>query len=238
MQSIVKEKKSFKLDKLNPIENQTQVDKIEMSLQEFFRNGSFEPGDPIPKEIELAKALGVSRTSVREALSRFKTLGIIESRKNRGMVITHPDILYNMERVMDLKLLDSGTMKDIFELRLVLEVGIADLLFLRKTDEDIKMLEEIVEKDEKSKNKMENRQHDIEFHSMLYKISGNETIQRFQKILLPIFEYVDNGLYDINPAITSGYVYHRGLLNTLKDGTPDEFRIKMRNHLMQYFNKL
>lgn len=238
MEALVKRKKSFKLDKLNPIENQTQVDKIERSLQEFFRNGSFEPGDSIPKEIELAQALGVSRTSVREALSRFKTLGIIESRKNRGMVITHPDILYNMERVMDLKLLDSGTMKDIFELRLVLEVGIADLLFLRKTEEDLKILEEIVDKDEKSKTKMENRQHDIEFHSMLYKISGNETIQRFQKILLPIFEYVNNGLYDINPAKTSGYVYHRGLLNTLKDGTPDEFRIKMRNHLMQYFNKL
>jgi DNA-binding FadR family transcriptional regulator len=238
MTRITKEKKSFKLDKLNPIDNQTQVDKIEMCLQEFFRNGSFEPGDSIPKEIELAEALGVSRTSVREALSRFKTLGIIESRKYRGMVITHPDILNNMQRVMDLKLLDRGTMKDIFELRLVLEIGIADLLFLRKTKADLIALEEIVEKDEKSTNKMEFRKHDIEFHSMLYKISGNETIQRFQKILLPIFEYVDNGLYDINPDKTSGYVYHRGLLDTLKNGTPEEFRNNMRKHLMQYFNKL
>src|SRR5690242_410829 len=158
-----KGKRSFKLDRLNPIESQTQVDKIEMSLQEFFRNSSFEPGDSIPKEMELAEALGVSRTSVREALSRFKTLGIIESKKNRGMVITHPDILYNMQRVIDLKLLDQGTMKDIFELRLVLEIGIADLLFLRKTEEDLRILEDIVEKDEKSKNKMEYRQHDIEF---------------------------------------------------------------------------
>ncbi|HUZ61094.1 MAG TPA: FCD domain-containing protein [Hanamia sp.] len=238
MQKVAKREKGFKLDKLNPIENQTQVDKIEISLQNFFINESFEPGDPIPNEIELAKALGVSRTSIREALSRFKTLGIIESRKNRGTVITHPDILYNMERVVDLKLLDHGTMKDIFELRLVLEIGIADLLFLRKTSSDMKKLEEIVEKDEKSKNKMEYRQHDIEFHSMLYKISGNETIQRFQKILLPIFEYVDNGLFDINPDKTVGYVYHRGLLNTLKEGTPEEFRNKMRNHLIQYFNKL
>lgn len=238
MSVTAKHKKPFKLDKLNPIENQTQVDKIEMSLQEFFRNGSFEPGDPIPKEMELAEALGVSRTSIREALSRFKTLGIIESKKNRGMIITHPDILYNMQRVMDLKLLDRGTMKDIFELRLVLEIGIADLLFLRKTKEDLKELEEIVEKDENSKSKMEFRQHDIEFHSMLYKISGNETIQRFQKILLPIFEYVDNGLYEINPDKTTGYVYHRGLLETLKDGTPEGFRNNMRKHLMQYFNKL
>ncbi len=238
MDGIIKRKKSFKLDKLDPIEHQTQVDKIERSLQEYFRNGAFEPGDPIPKEMELAKALRVSRTSIREALSRFKTLGIIESRKNRGMVITHPDILNNMQRVMDLKLLDSGTMKDIFELRLVLEIGIADLLFLRKTKEDLEVLEKIVEKEEKSTGKTESRLHEIEFHSQLYKISGNETIQRFQKILHPIFEYVENGLYASNTEDVAGHVNHRGLLNTLKNGTPEEFRNNMRSHLMPHFNKL
>ena len=93
MQSLAIEKKSPRLEKLYPIENQTQVDKIENRLQEYFKHGDFQPGDSIPKEMELAEALGVSRTSVREALSRFKTLGIIESKKNRGMIITHPDIL-------------------------------------------------------------------------------------------------------------------------------------------------
>ena len=238
MKSATLEEKSPTLDKLYPIENQTQVDKIEKSLQEFFKHGNFQPGDPIPKEMELAQALGVSRTSVREALSRFKTLGIIESRKNRGMIITNPDILYNMERVIDLKLLDKGTIKDIFELRLVLEIGIADLLFLRKTDADLKTLEEIVEKDEKSTTKADHKKHDVEFHSMLYKISGNETIQRFQNILLPIFDGIDQTLYIINIEETPGYIYHRDLLNALKEGTPEAFRNKMRSHLMQYFNKL
>lgn len=226
------------LTKLHRIESQTQVDKIEASLQEYFRSEDFQPGDAIPKEIELAKAMGVSRTAIREALSRFKTLGIIESRKNRGMVVTHPDILYNMERVLDLKLLDSSTMKDIFELRLVLEIGIADLLFLRKTDEQLKKLEEIVIKDEKAKNKIQSTKYDVEFHSLLYEISGNETIQRFQKMLLSIFVYADNGMYTINTTKAPGYVSHRGLLECLKKGTAEEFRNKMRHHLMQYFNRI
>ena len=238
MKSSAIEKKSPTLEKLYPIENQTQVDKIEISLQEYFRHGDFQPGDSIPKEMELAKAMRVSRTSIREALSRFKTLGIIESRKNRGMIITHPDILYNMQRVLDLKLLDSSTMKDIFELRLVLEIGIADLLFLRKKDLDLKKLEEIVVKDEKTNNTIEHTKYDIEFHSMLYEISGNEIIQRFQKMLFPIFGFDDNRLYAIDPAVTDGNVSHRGLLNVLKNGTAEEFRNKMRNHLKQYFNKI
>src|SRR6476619_8287756 len=96
----------MQLAKLKPIENLTQVDKIEQALQEYFDRYNLLPGDPLPKEMDLAKALGVSRTALREALSRFKTLGIIESKKNKGMTLTFPDLFINMERVMSPKLLD------------------------------------------------------------------------------------------------------------------------------------
>lgn len=129
-------------------------------------------------------------------------------------------------------------MKDIFELRLVLEIGIADLLFLRKTDADLKALEEIIKKDEKAKTDAEHKKYDVDFHSMLYKISGNATIQRFKNILLPIFDGMDKTLYSINIRNTPDYVYHRDLLNVLKEGTPELFRNKMRSHLRQYFDKL
>lgn len=230
--------KPLTLEKLQPIENQTQVDKIENSLQVYFRNGNFQPGDPIPKEMELSEALGVSRTSIREALSRFKTLGIIESRKNRGMIITHTDLLYNMQKIVDLKLLDSATWKDIFELRLVLEIGTADLLFLRKSDSDLKKLEKIVIKDEQSNSKIEHKKYDVEFHSLLYEISGNDFIQRFQKMLFPFFNFDDNSLQVEPSTETDSNVTHRDLLNTLKNGTAEQFRNKMRDHLKQYFNKI
>ncbi|MCO5241638.1 MAG: GntR family transcriptional regulator [Chitinophagaceae bacterium] len=227
--------KALTLEKLQPIENQTQVDKIENSLQEYFRNGNFQPGDSIPKEIELSKALNVSRTSIREALSRFKTLGIIESKKNRGMLIKRTDLLYNMQKIVDLNLLDNATWKDIFELRLVLEIGISDLLFLRKTNMDLEKLEKIVMKDEQSKSKIEQKKYDVEFHSLLYEISGNDFIQRFQKMLFPFFNF-DNDSLDV--VGTDNNISHRDLLNALKNGTPEEFRNKMRGHLNQYFNKL
>ena len=226
------------LTKLQPVESMTQVDKIEMNLREYFRKENFLPGDPIPKEVELAKAMGVSRTAIREAISRFRTLGIIESRKNRGMVITKPDVLNNMQRLLDSQFLDADTMQEIFEMRLVLEMGICDLLFLRKTKESLDKLKAIVDKEEKTSNKIERLKFDVEFHSMLYKISGNTTIQRFQKMLLPIFDYVDNGLHVPSQVENSNFVSHRVLLNTLIDGTPELFRTKMRQHLINYFEKI
>lgn len=223
------------LSKLQPITTLTQVDKIEKTLQEYFRKENFLPGDSIPKEIELAQALGVSRTAIREALSRFKTLGIIESRKNRGMTISKPDVFNNMKRVMDSQLLDSGTLQEIFEMRLVLEMGICDLLFARKDDEKMAMLEEIVDTEEKSRNKNDRLKLDVDFHSMLYKISGNNTILRFQKILLPVFDYVYNSLHVPSQIENENFVSHRVLLETLKNGTPETFRNKMKMHLMNYF---
>lgn len=226
------------LAKIQPIVTLTQVDKIEKALQEYFRKENFAPGDSIPKEVELAEAMGVSRTAIREAISRFKTLGIIESRKNRGMVITKPDVFNNMQRVLDSQLLDGHTMQEIFEMRLVLEMGIIDLLFLRKTVDSLLDLQSIVNKEEKTKNKSERLKLDVEFHSTLYKISGNETIHRFQKMLLPIFDYVDNQLHVPKQVENSNFVSHKVLLDTLKNGTPDQFRVKMRQHLMNYFQKL
>lgn len=224
--------------KLRPIENLTQVDKIEISLQEYFKNENFLPGHRLPKEMELAKEMGVSRTAIREALSRFKTLGIIESRKNRGMVISQPDFLKNMHRVLHINLLDHASMKDIFEMRLVMEIGIGDILFLRKTPESLEKLEAIVVMEEKTTNKVELIRLDVEFHSMLYKISRNTTIQRFQKTLLPIFDYVHNSFRIPNKTKKKDAVTHRQLLTILKKGTPEEFRNKMRSHLFMYFNQL
>lgn len=226
------------LSKLRPVENLTQVDKIEISLQKYFRQENFAPGDPLPKEEELAAALGVSRTAIREALARFKTVGIIESRKNRGMVITSPDVFNNMQRVLDSRLLDDKTMQEIFELRLVLEMGIVDILYLRKTAEGIEKLEEIVKREESAKSKADRLKCDVEFHSQIYAMSGNQTILRFQKILYPVFEYVSNDLHIPSQDETADYVSHRVLLNTLKKGAPEEFKVKMKSHLIKYFEKI
>jgi GntR family transcriptional regulator, transcriptional repressor for pyruvate dehydrogenase complex len=207
--------------------------------QEYFETANLQPGDLLPKETDLSKALGVSRTALREALSRFKTLELIESRKNRGMTLTFPDLFLNMERVMSPKLLGHQTMKDIFELRLVLEIGICELLFKRKIQENLEALKAIVEKDAKATSIKEILKHDIEFHSMLYKISGNETMLRFQKLLNPIFNYVyHESQLDKQVVLKKNEVSHRDLYNSLIMENPDEFRIKIKKHLSPYFENI
>ena len=213
------------------------VDRVEQNLRQYFAEANLQPGDAIPKEAELALSMGVSRTVLREALSRLRTLGLIESKRNRGIILTQPDILGSFERVLNPMLLDSDTLQDIFELRLVLEMGIADLLYIRKSKANMEKLGLLVEKEEQTKDKFLKNRYDAEFHSMLYEISGNQTLLRFQKMLLPIFNLVHSGQI-IGKTEVKNAVTHRDLLFDLQHGTPSSFREKMSTHLKVYLDKV
>src|SRR5690606_10244020 len=113
-------------------------------------------------------ALGVSRNVVREALSRLRMLGLIDSKKRRGMILTQPDVMKGLQRILHPNILDENTRKQLFELRLVLEVGLGDLLFKRKTPEHLRLLRQIVDRERKATTKIERIRCEFDFHSTLY----------------------------------------------------------------------
>jgi len=227
--------------KLKPIKQISLADQVETSLMNYLQRNNFSTGDPLPKEIELAETLGVSRNIIREALSRLRMLGMIESKKRKGMVLTEPDLFSGVERVMSPNILGVNTMKDIFELRLVLEVGMSDLLFARCKPEYIEALEKTAEKeakDPKISSLKVRLSYEIEFHSKLYEMSGNETLKRFQNLLLPMFNYMMEVESKLETKPEKGNISHFDLVETLKSGTPAQFRENMREHLKPHYTRL
>ncbi|QNE41945.1 FadR family transcriptional regulator (plasmid) [Hymenobacter sp. NBH84] len=220
-------------------EQLTLVDKVETDLLNFFQSQQYKAGDVIPKEVELATQLSVSRTVVREALLRLRMRGLIESRKKRGTVITNPDLLSLLEKTMHPGILDHETLRDIFELRLVLEIGMADLLFERITQADIDELYAIVaEEPVNTEQMLFDTAQEVRFHGKLYDIAGNETLRRFQRMLLPAFEYVHRSGLLKKPVQHRKFVSHRGLVDVIQHGNPETFRNAMRNHFENHFQRL
>ncbi len=221
------------------LDTSSLVDKVEGNLVALLQNRKLKVGDAIPKEIELVETLGVSRTVVREALSRLKMMGLIESKKKKGAVITSPDLFGIMAKSMNPHILSQETLKEIFELRLVLEIGMADFLFRRITKEDITELRIIVSNEPPATQyHLFNIDHEIAFHGKLYEITRNDTLKKFQKLLLPVFAYVhDSGLLK-KQSMLKTFVSHKGLVNILENGTPDQFRIGMRDHLENHFARI
>lgn len=226
-------------DRIRSIDQSSLVDRVESNLIEYLLENDFKAGDALPKEINLSDELGVSRTVVREALLRLRMLGLVESKKKRGAVLTNPDLMGILEKSLIPKVLDQETLKDLFEFRLVLEIGMADLIMMRVTKEDIDQLKEIVSiEPEGTQDLPFNIEHEIKFHGKLYEITGNHTMKKFQKLLMPVFAYVhQSGLLKI-PAARHKFVSHKGLVHIIENGSAEMLRNGMRNHLENQFARL
>ena len=227
------------INKLEMIDTSSLVDRVEMNLIDLLIKKNLKVGSSIPTEVELASALGVSRSVIREALVRLRMIGLIETKKHRGTIITNPNLLALLEKRMIPQVLDDATLREVFELRLVLEIGMADLIMARVTPAQIAELKEIVANEPDLTTTLQFQiQHEINFHGKLYEITGNETLKKFQKMLLPVFDYVhQSGLLKKEVTIRK-YVSHKGLVDIIEHGSAEMLRNGMRNHLENHFARL
>jgi len=227
------------MEKLGTIDTSSLVDRAEARIIQFIQERKMGVGDVLPKELDLADSLGVSRTVVREALLRLKTIGLIESIKHKGAVLRNPDVLGSLRKVFHPSILDNETLKEMFEMRLALEVGMADFIVNNITDEDIVELEkiasEIVSGDTANPWHVED---EIRFHGKLYKISKNKILLELQEMLFPIFQYVhQSGLLE-KDIMKGDFISHKELVQVLKLRDAEAYRDAIRKHLNNHFARI
>lgn len=218
----------------------TLVDQVEEALLDYLKSKNLKIGDSIPNEQEIANALGVARSVLREALSRLKMLGMIESRTRRGMILREPSLLEGMKRVVDPRILSESTLFDILGFRVALEIGISHSIFRNLTPKAIEELEEIVRLEVMFENNEYTPLSEFSFHAKLYEITGNKTIMEFQNIIHPIMVFVKDKFKDFLGPINielkekGQIVTHRDLLNYLKAGDESGFQKAMTQHFALY----
>lgn len=105
--------------------------------------GHLKPGDKLPTESEIVRQLGVSRTVVREAISRLQASGLVETRHGIGTFVTQPP-----EHPVSIPLTSVTTALDavsLLEVRIALEVEAAILAAQRRTPEQLDALREALD---------------------------------------------------------------------------------------------
>lgn len=214
----------------------TLTEQTEQKILKYVVDQGYQLGDNLPKENEFAAILGVSRVVIREALSRLRIMGFIETKRKRGTVLTSPNMFYGVKTIVNSGQLDMESLKDLYEVRIMLEIGMADFIFLRKTPEAIHELEKIVLEEEATDvSDLEKlAKLDIQFHSALYKMAGNKTLRAFQNLLNTLFTTYSRSINWRRRQIIS----HSALAEILKCGTTDAFRTAMRLHLNTRFDDM
>ncbi|QZE14665.1 FCD domain-containing protein [Halosquirtibacter laminarini] len=228
-------------DKIKAIQKTSLVDMVEKNLLAYFRKANLKPGDSLPGEIELTNLLGVGRSVVREALSRFRMVGLIETKPGKGMILQEPPLFNSFERVMNPRLLSKETLIDLLGFRLILEMGATELIFKKITAEDIQDLEDIQSQEIKYKNNRFDPESDAKFHMRILKICGNRSVTDFQRIVLPLLEYVKlnyDEIFEGREALVyneSQAVTHEHIIDALRKRDVELYKDLLRKHLDLYF---
>lgn len=221
------------MDKLKGLgEPETLADKVENRLLDYIRDNRLIPGDQLPYEEELAERIQVGRNILREGLSRLRMLGIVQTRRKRGMRIAVPHAFSGLGRVLRSGLL-GGQAQAIIEMRLMLETGVAPFITARITPEGLDELRAVVRAEETATNESERIAADIRFHSIIYREAGNPYLLELQEMLAPFFGYVT----EFPPATAEHTVRagHVDLLAALEARDAGRYSQAIMSHLSLHF---
>lgn len=155
-------------------QKQSLRDEAYASLRKALFQGVFKPNQKIT-EYEIADALGVSRTPVREALNLFRSQGILRQERGGSYVFTLPSL---------------KQIEEIFEIRRVLEPLAAKKVIGNCAETDIDRLEAIVNKEGEALDIKDSSgffQLNMEFRTTLFNLCGNE---RLAKIINSFMDYI------------------------------------------------
>lgn len=135
--------------------NRSLEGRIVDHIRDLVERGQLTPGDRLPPERELAAQLGVSRPVLREALATLAALGLVEPRHGRGVFIAGGSLQATAQRLSlalganDTPALADSVMRirELFEIRRVLEGAASEWAAQRATDEQIAEMRAVLAKD-------------------------------------------------------------------------------------------
>lgn len=158
------------------VKNTKVYEQIIDQFKTMIANGTLNKGDKLPSERDLVNQLGVSRASIREALSALQMIGLVEARQGEGNFIRGNFEESLIEPLSLIFMLHHSKAEEILELRKVIEIETAAIAAEKITEEEIEKLKFFVENLKEAKDEILKVQYDKKFHYQIAKASKNVLI--------------------------------------------------------------
>jgi len=202
-------------------------------IMELIKNNELKPGDKLPPERELAERLSISRGSLREAFRVLESRGIIKSKPGGGRYIREirknghnntENIILNLEK---------SSIFELLEAREIFEVKIVKLAAQRATVEDIKSIEEALNKmDEEDGLKDDKKtESDTEFHLAISGASHNFVFVNIMKLHLDLLRDTREKTQQIPGRQEERWREHQAILQAIKEHDTKKAGEAMLKHL-------
>ena len=196
--------------------------------------GRFSVGDKLPNENDFASELGVSRSTLREAVRILTLGGILEIKRGKGTFVTSNTTIESN----DLGEISSG-LDDLFEMRLMFEPDCAYYAAQRATDEEIAIICKYGEAVEAKIKSGEDRTYEEQkFHESIANATHNSFVKQFMPI---IFNAIKKGVVVMQKdkdVSKDNMQDDRLIMEFIKKRNPEGARTAMRLHIIHAIEKL
>ena len=199
-------------------------------IKRQIESGSLHPGDKLPTESEAIQRYGVSRTVVREAMSRLEAAGLVETRHGIGMFVLQAP----PKEAFRIGPADVATLVDVLavlELRISLESEAAGLAASRRSDDQLADMRRALDSfQENIAAAGDTVNPDFRFHTHIARATGN-------RYFVDIMEYLGGTLIPRTRIGTSGFPQeklnreHQDIYDAIARSDPEAARAAMRVHL-------
>jgi GntR family transcriptional regulator, transcriptional repressor for pyruvate dehydrogenase complex len=150
------------------------TDEAILRIKEMIIAGDLAPGDRLPPEKELSERLGLSRSSLREAVKALEVIRVLDVRRGDGTYVTSLEprlLLEAMSFVVDLH--DDQSVLEIFAVRRILEPAASGLAARNASEDEVAQLREVVASVDQAADVESLVEHDLEFHRGIAEATGN-----------------------------------------------------------------
>jgi GntR family transcriptional repressor for pyruvate dehydrogenase complex len=212
------------------------ADRVVNYINEQVAAHTLKPGDKLPTETTLMSLLGVSRTVVREAISRLQANAVIETRHGIGSFVLEP-----RREPLGLEMVPATTLADllsVMELRISLETECAGLAAQRASERDLANIRTALDAiGATSRAGGDSAAADLRFHVAVASATGNryfvDILTQMGTALIPRHRVDSPSLAHSDPAayMARVNVEHESILDAIARRDPEGARAAMRMHL-------
>lgn len=210
------------------IPNKKVSDHVVEQIEKMIELGDFTIGEKLPSVRELCELFGVGRSAVRDAITTLKGKGTVEVKHGEGTYIRGFDSSSLFKSQVLLPSLKD--IRELFQVRKMLETGMAEMASLNRTDEMILAMEEIL-----SNQSETGWEADYSFHMAIAKSSGNEVLLQLvgfissamKKVMIEFYRHIEKD----KELVKKIDKQHDCILKAIKDQNPKIAHQEMMDHL-------
>jgi DNA-binding FadR family transcriptional regulator/uncharacterized protein YgbK (DUF1537 family) len=224
---------------LEPVKKEPIVKEVTRRLMDYLLSGTLNPGDKIPAERQLSEALGIGRSTLREALKTLTVLGLLEVRQGDGTYLKRADSELLPQVIEWGLLLGERRTMDLIEARQKIEVIIASLAAERHTPAELQELGQTLQlMQEAGTNYSRFVAADIAFHMMLADMARNTALRDILKGIRALLKAWITSVLQSSGGTAFSYEEHAAIYAAIQKRDAQAASEAMEAHMLSASQRL